>query len=285
MNIFQELLKFFRVGQEDPLHTDLVKDSQLFLEGKEYYLDFFLEIFKLCYSKNEVKNMLILLDLKKVKLPKELNKNNYSSILDLIEEKPNIITKYCNENENKDKYYKKFYIILLYFRINYEKDKIQTLINQKDLWKYFIEILPLNSEYFCNIELPNELIDEMLNQEPLLFETINGTIKYLKSFEKILNYINKNCNSIYDICKKENKIINLSDLINPIETDNLYKIKIELEKLINYEINNTVQFITFNDTFWGDYIYYFKKDFKKLILIKKCILICQIIDKNLNPEY
>ena len=71
-----------------------------------YYLDFYLEIFKQCYSKKEIKTLLMMFTLNKVKLSKDIDIKNYSSILNTIENNPNLITKYCSQNDNKEKYFK-----------------------------------------------------------------------------------------------------------------------------------------------------------------------------------
>ena len=47
---------------------------------------------------------------------------NYSSLLSNIEKNIDIITKHCKENEDKKKYIKAFYNILLFYRIYNEKE-------------------------------------------------------------------------------------------------------------------------------------------------------------------
>jgi len=104
-----------------------------------YYLDFYLEILKRCYSQKQVKTLLLIFNSKKVVLPEKLSPKDYSSFLNLIEKKSDILLKYAIQK--RDIYYKLFYSLLLYFRVNYEKEKVQPLLNQKELRKYFVEIL------------------------------------------------------------------------------------------------------------------------------------------------
>jgi hypothetical protein len=173
LQIYNEMLNQLKVKQDAKLSIDLIIDSQLYL-GKNYMLDFYLEILKRCYSQKEVKTLLMMFKLERVFLPEKMDPKKYSSILNLIEKKPNVIIQYCSEKDNKEKYYKLFYSLLLYFRANYEKEKVQSLLNQKELRKYFIEILSENYQNFSNIELSEDFIDEMLKQENITIDKINN---------------------------------------------------------------------------------------------------------------
>ena len=93
-----------------------------------YHLDFYLEIFKQCYSKKEIKTILMMFKLNRVILPNEMKVKDYSSILKMIAKKPNIIIKYCSKNDNEEKYYKIFYTLLLYFNSNYDSEEVSNLL-------------------------------------------------------------------------------------------------------------------------------------------------------------
>ena len=261
-------------------------DSQILLKGKNYNIDFYLEILKTCYTQNSIKTLLMFFKPEKVKLPSyKFDPAAYSSILKLIKNKPNIIIKHCTEKDHPEKYYKCFYILLLYFRFNFENDKVQALSSKKDLWIYFKEILPKNYKIFSDILIPQELINQMLYQTPLSFEIIIGTLFYLQYFEKILKCINENNDLINQVCNKEKKEIKIHDLTGPKAEDDFNEILCEIEKLVKYELIKG-KFILFEEEFFKNYThYYFKKDLKKLILIKKIILLCKKIDTELDPDY
>ena len=59
-----------------------------------------------------------------VLLPEKVEIKKYSTILNFIEKKPDIIIKHCTAKDNKERYFKYFYTILLYFRMNYEIKKV-----------------------------------------------------------------------------------------------------------------------------------------------------------------
>ena len=252
-----------------------MSDSLRLLKGQKFNIDIFLEILISCYSIPCGKTSLMCFNIRKAIIPAyEIDTNEYSKILTTIEEKPEIIIKYCTEKDDSKEYYKKFYTLLLYFRINFEEDKIQELLSKKDLWIYFKEILPINYKIFRNMHIPSELINQMINQTPLSFKIIEGTLFYLKFLEKILICINEYIDIIYEVCIKEEKLLKMNK-----------KILIEIDKLINYELKKE-KFVLFEKAFFNIYThYYYRKDLKKLLLIKKAILLCKKVDKELEPDY
>ena len=186
--MYIEVLKKFKLKPGDSLLLDLILDTQKFFmdNNTKYYLDFYLEVFKLCYSRKEIKRILMMFNLERVKLPEKIEINNYSNMMSLIEKKPDILTKYCKEIDNKNQMLKRFCILLLYFRANYDKEKVLDLLSKKEFRKFYIEILPLNYQFFSNIEIPEELINGMLHQNKLSFKIIKGTFSYIHSNKKKL---------------------------------------------------------------------------------------------------
>ena len=255
LKLYSELLKDLKIKQGEPLSKALLNDSQLFLKGNNssYHFDFYLELLKQCYSKKEIKTLLMMFKLNRVILPNEMKVKDYSSILKMIEKKPNIIIKYCSKNDNEEKYYKIFYTLLLYFYSNYDSEEVSNILSKKELWKYYVEILPMNHKYFSNIVLSEELINEILKQEKLNYEIIKGALSYLDSFEKILIIINKNIEMIFECLKKEGKNLKLSEFISKKLTDNI-KIGSEIEKILKFESEKKEEFIILEKDFLKNYI-------------------------------
>ena len=135
LKLYSELLKELKIKQGEPLSKALLNDSQLFLMGNNssYHFDFYLELFKQCYSKKEIKTLLMMFKLNRVILPNEMKVIDYSSILKMIEKKPSIIIKHCTKNDNEEKYYKIFYTLLLYFNSNYNSEEVSNLLSKKEL--------------------------------------------------------------------------------------------------------------------------------------------------------
>ena len=256
LKLYSELLKDLKIKQGEPLSKDLLIDSQLFLLGKNtnYYFDFYLEIFRQCYSKNEIKTILMMFKLNKVILPNKIKVKDYSSILKLIEKNPNIIAKYVSEKDNIEKYYKLIYTLLLFFNSNYDSKELSYLLSKKELWKYYEEILPMNHKYFSNIILSEELINEILKQKNLNYEIIKGTLSYLDSFEKVLTCINNNIEIIYECLKKEGKKIKLSEFISPKVKGDIKTIDAEIKKILKYQSKKKEEFIIIENDYLNNYI-------------------------------
>jgi len=285
IKLFIEVLKILKLEQCDKLFKNLVTDSQCYITGQTYFLDFYLEILKSCYTQKEIKTLLMMFKLARTMLPEKIEIKEYTSILGNIEKDPSLITRHCSEKDNKEKYLKSFYTILLFFRYNYEKEKLQNLLNNKDLNKYFIEILPINYQFFINLDVPDELIFEILNQKNISFKIIFGILSYIHSIEKLLLIINNNNDIIANCCLNVNAKINMSELANPKETDDLNKIINEIGKLLNYQLNNKKIFFLFDEEFWKNYIQYNdKKNLKNLVLINKVLLLYQKVDKYFNSD-
>ena len=283
--MYNEVLKKLKVKQGDILSLNLISDSQIMIKGKKFYLDFYLEILKLCYAKIEVKMHLIMFKLERVLLPAKLDVKLYSTFLKILEKKPDIIIRHCGEKEHHERYFISFYKLLLYYLSNYESDKIGPLLEKKDLWKYYVDILPKNHQYFPNLKIPNELIIEMIKKQPSDFSTIKGALSFLNDTEKLLSTINDNCKIIYDCCTKENQLIEISEISNPKNTDDLNKVIDIIEKLIKYQLEKGKHFISFGLKFWDAYIKLNdKKNLKNLILINKTVIQYKKIDKNLNDK-
>ena len=255
LKLYSELLKELKIKQGEPLSKALLNDSQLFLMGNNssYHFDFYLELFKQCYSKKEIKTLLMMFKLNRVILPNEMKVIDYSSILKMIEKKPSIIIKHCTKNDNEEKYYKIFYTLLLYFNSNYNSEEVSNLLSKKELWKHHLEILPMNYKYFSNIVLSEELINEILKQKNLNYEIIKGTLSYVESFEKVLIIINKNIEMIFECLKKEGKKLKLSEFEKTKMKDNI-KIGSELEKILKYQSDKKDEFIIFEKDFLKNYI-------------------------------
>ena len=255
LKIYNDVLKQLEVKQGDRLSLDLIFDSLYFFKkNQKYYLDFYLELFKSCYLTRDIKNLLLGFKLENIMIPEKMNFNDYSELLDKIEKEPYIFIKYCSEKDNKDKYYKIFYSLLLYFRANYEVDKIQTLLNKENLSKYFAEILIKNYQYYPEMKLPKIIINEMMKQKPLTLKIIKKALSFSNSIEEILYIINANIDSISEICIKENEVIYFGEIAIQKQNGNIKEIINEIRKIVVYELKTKKTFISFEDKIWKKYI-------------------------------
>ena len=207
---FNIYMKLLRDMNNEKLLLSLLDNSFYYLKEDNYYnLDFYLSLF--CNANNKIIELLSYFNLNKVKLIENIEKTKFSKILNKIKIQPNLITNYLNgDNKEIDKILELFYSLLLYYRINYERDNINELFEDKNANKYYINILLSDYKHFNNIPpLPNSFINEMLfslkeldNQKMIII------LKYLQKPDNILTFLNEHSDIIYEIKngKKENKI-------------------------------------------------------------------------------
>ena len=153
MKTFYEAFKYQVIDNKDDILNALILDSiNLLKESDTINFNFFLELLNQSYFIKERNAVLLNFQIEKIKISNNLNPKDYSTLLSIIETNP---TKFCNENadKEKEKIYEKFYLILLCFISNYENDeKIEKLLRDKK--EYLINIIPLYTQYFSNIKIP-----------------------------------------------------------------------------------------------------------------------------------
>jgi hypothetical protein len=77
IRIYNEILKLLKIKQGDPLSITLITDSLAYINKNKYYLDFYLEILRSCYTKVEVKMLLM-------KLKRKLRSFMIKDIINLL---------------------------------------------------------------------------------------------------------------------------------------------------------------------------------------------------------
>ena len=122
LKIYNEFLdKVLHKEKSEQIYSDLVTESQIIYFGKKFYLDFFLEIFKICHKEKTVKLFLKTFKIENILLPKNFEYKDYEPMLKLIENDFSMIIQYCSEKEDKFIYYYIFYTLLFFVRYYYDK--------------------------------------------------------------------------------------------------------------------------------------------------------------------
>ena len=298
--LFHEVIKN-KYQNNESLVDSLLEDSfnLLKIDCDYYYVDFYLSLFCISYKSQKIKELLSYYDLEKIKLSENIDIEKISPVFNEIRNNPEILTAYLDEKE-QDLYKEKFYSLLLYYSMNYELDKINELFIDKETNKYFQNILYSLQDYFRRITLPNSFVDEMIqNGFEMDYDKFISTLKYLKSLENILVFINRHTELIYKILKnykdespneeneeeeeniKENdfKKINLCEIITIQLNGNINNISKEINELLDKSY--IFDYIEFGEEFWRTYSEYFnKKNLSTLLTIKKILI--NIKDKNKN---
>ena len=102
-------------------------------KNPNYDFDFYLELFKLIYGKNDVIKVIHVFDIRRINNPKNKDAiKKYSTILNTFENKRlETVAKIINKEEDRNKFREYFYTLLLYFRLNYERENLDKLIQKK----------------------------------------------------------------------------------------------------------------------------------------------------------
>ena len=283
---FKHFLEYFKrnkIKAGEEIHIDFIQDSQNYIFKETFEIDFFLEVFKACYSQKEVKLFLRGFKLEKSYIPVNFNYNNYSGLIKIFDKNPTIITKHCSEKDNPFNYLVKLYSLIFYLRRKYEKNIADEMLSNKELYPYFADFLPRYTTLFPNIICPEELIDQMFKVK-LTLNIIKGTFLYTSGVEQILYFINKYINEIKICILNEKKKLIMSTVGLAQESDNLEKIYEEISKIIKYEIENNKEILfSFDRTFWESYVL-LNNDLKNLEIINKSIKLCSELEKDLSSE-
>ena len=280
--LYLNFLKEKEILISEDLGVDLIQDSQNFIFKENFSMDFFLEIFKACYSIKEVKLFVEGFKLEKSYIPVNFNYQNYMRLINLIYEYPQIITRHCNEKNNPSEYLVKLYSLIFYLRRKYAPKKAECMLLNKDLYKYFADFLPRYTALFHNLICPPALIDQMFKGK-LSLNIIKGAFLYASGVEQILHFINKYIKEIKDCILNEKKVLVISEVGLAQENDNLDKIYDNIFKIIRYEKENKAFLISFDRAFWESYII-LNNDLKNLEIINKAIKICSELENNLSSE-
>ena len=175
------------------LYYDLLN---LNFQLKNYYLDFIMEALKISIKIKMEDLFLYYIIPYNILIPDyPIESNEYSNLFKDIF--------LFDRKEWKENTAKNFYFLLLYFRANYEKDKIEDLLSREELWNYYRAILKVFYLFFPNIELPKKFMNHLLGQEPLSFDIIQRNLFFIKPMGEKLILINKNSDEFYEIMKKE----------------------------------------------------------------------------------
>ena len=212
----------------------------------------------------------------------EIIVKHYNKIYNIcyIEQKQIDIQNYIIQSINDDKNKIKEY---LSFILSKRKEtQYEVIYFDKQIWNFFVE-KKYSFEFLISIE-------SILYLNSINYKDINNSLIFsskIKSGQMIplLEIIINNLDNILSICKNENRIINIGQYISKESyiKEDLSKIKELINFIVNKEkiyLNNSIKFevdiwIPFLDS----------EDLDRLKLIKKIILLCKEIDKNLNYEY
>ena len=292
LGLYIEFLNKVHSEPGDTLSNDFCEETiECLIKDKKFYFDFYLELLQ--YYKN-TKNITKILDSfvpKNCEIPTNFNSSKYEPILEQIESNQEMYTKYCLEDGEDIKIKKKFYTLLIYFRLdNNEKEKLKNLINDENLLSLFAKIINQNEKFHQVVELAEDgLISEIMKQKKVSFDCIKKIIVTLNPVERLLSFIENN----YDLILRKFRRIERSPTYTDFsalkgkETEKYGIIKkdkeremtpqeylcnfLEKEENAHHISHKKFQIILFNN---ANLDLYFKYKEVELFIINKSIYIC-----------
>ena len=282
---YEELLLFLKSEPGDSLSNEFSKDSiEYFIKDKSFDMDCYLELLKYLHTTSRIINLLKYFNIENCVISKNINIEDYSPILEKIEENPEKYTKHSNNIEEIIKCNNNFYDLLLLYRMFYEKDKLKSLLNNQKLWKYYAQKINFNDKLYPLVaEAEEGFIKIIIEQEKLSFGLIKEII-FTSSVERLLLIMDKYLPIFKTIFKREkfhrmvrsNSQRDLNNIQNSNETPtDILRKALECRVKNNIKVRN-YQIILFDEKVWNNN---FKYEKIKIFYINESIFICQKYDK------
>ena len=299
LNLYIEYLNKVHSEPGDSLSNAFCEETiETLVKDKKFYFDFYLELLQYYKNSKNITKILDSFEPKNCEIPTNFNESKYESTLEEIESNQEMYAKYCLEDGEDIKIKKKFYTLLIYFRYNNkEKEKLKILINDKNLWSLFGEIINQNEKLHPIVELAgNGLINEIMKQKKISLDCVKRIITSLNPVERLLSFIDNNFDFILKNCReycykrfeRTNSYTNLMALKkdeetkkygkqnkNMTEQEKLFKF-LENEENAHHIKHKKYQIILFDKRYWD---LYFRYKEIELFIINKSIYICLKNDK------
>ena len=260
---------------------------KLLKESKYYTFSFFVSLLGDIKNIFNMLNVLQLFNINKVRFEKE--EDNKNIVLDKLLKKIDFIIKIQKEKIQHDllesnKIINNDLLFILIFLYTYQRNKIQEILKNRELNKYFFKILLDNKKnkykqnLFPELILPGFIINEFIKSAKNYRDTIL-IILYNNNFYETLEIINENIKQLSDFIKKEKENeknyekIKFDDFIKINENDDLDKIKKELEILFTSEKIYKINFVDISCQMLNRYMIINNEKIDKLICLYQIIAI------------
>ena len=288
----KEKYEIFKQIDKKDKNCDISEDLifytlKLLKESKYYTFSFFVSLLGDIKNIFNMLNVLQLFNINKVRFEKE--EDNKNIVLDKLLKKIDFIIKIQKEKIQHDllesnKIINNDLLFILIFLYTYQRNKIQEILKNRELNKYFFKILLDNKKnkykqnLFPELILPGFIINEFIKSAKNYRDTIL-IILYNNNFYETLEIINENIKQLSDFIKKEKENeknyekIKFDDFIKINENDDLDKIKKELEILFTSEKIYKINFVDISCKMLNRYMIINNEKIDKLICLYQIIAI------------
>ena len=298
LNLYQQFDIYVDILRNKYKKKQLSKENEEFIlstqslivgKDKKYELLFFLSIFLECFSTKFASRHLILFKPNKIEgLGKVSNEKltQLRNILNLIYEKSDKLLHIENEKE-RPKLTEIYFFIVLYFNLNFLKNKIPEMFKNEKVIDYLSNKLLEFKGLLEGLILPKNIIIELIKKSKN-FEQIQGYLSFAgKNIVNFLDIIYQERaliskllgDEFKNLDKKEQPIIIIEKYVEPTKEDDINKLVDYITK-INIFQNTNIKIVKFTPSIFEKYIEINNQNnLDNSILIRKAIESIRTIDK------
>ena len=291
--IYIDYLKSKKIKQGSKENEEFILSTQLLIAGRDnrYTFLFYLLIFLECYTTKLVHRHLLSFKPEKIRgLGKVSNirLKQMSNILNLLAKKPEKIR--VEKEESRKRITELFYFVVLYYNINFEKAKVNDMLNDEKILDYVYKNIFKYKEKFENLIISVELDCKLLDKAEDYNQVLICLTFLGRDFLNFLNVINKKSDLILKFISEEEKkdeknekkiYIEAEKYVQPKPDDNLEKILNEINELKRYGMNTHKLLVKFTPDFVDQYIEYNQdNNINNLISLNHIINSIRAMDKN-----
>ena len=289
-------------------NEDLMASTELLIDGdgKKFNFFFYLLIFLECYKTKYIQQHLLNFKPEKIEglgnIPD--NKIKYiNNIFKIINMNP---AKALNiENaKNQEELVELLYSIILYFNMNFQKNKVLEMFNDDKILSYLSKKLISFHDLYKELILPKNIVRKLITKAKTFNEILGflyyigkDIIEFLELIFSEIDYIKKIFEKELDTLildnekkekneqKKMERII-VDKYIKPKKEDDFQKIYEKLGLIYANTIPNNLDIITFSNNIFEQYVdFYHGKDLTIIQLINKLIDLIKSNDKSFEFKY
>ena len=258
VEFLRKKLKKLQTSKEN---EEFIISTQLLLE-KDYDFLFYLLIFLECFTTKLAYKHLLSFKPEKIKGLGQVSAvklKQISNILNMLYKKPEKIK--IEKEELRDEINESFYLIMLYFILNFQKEKINEMIDNEKMYERIIKY----QNIFNNIILSNELVSKLIDKATNFNQVLIILLYLGKDCINVLQIIDEKKDKISELILKiddkkgddENKIkiIEFENYVLTKNEDNLFKM-LELINKINIYEATEIKLVKFSPDIIEQYIQY-----------------------------
>ena len=307
--IYVEILrKIYKKKFGSSEEKDLILSTHLLVEdkGKKFNLFFYLLVFLEFYKSKNIQQHLLQFKPEKIEGLGTFSEAKLSGIktkLNMIGKNPSQYLSLHNL-QNEIELIELFYSIVLYFNMNFQKDKVIDMFKDDKILTYLSKKMVTFHDLYKDLILEKDIVRNLIKKVNTFDEILEvlhyiGTdiIEFLQLIYSEKDYITKILGEELDKIndeneymdkenKKELKRIDIEKYVTPKNTDSIEKIFEATSLLFAYENINKIQIIKFSNNLLGKYLgFYYEKNLDGLQLINQLIELIKKTDKKFVFKY